>query len=377
MTDALPIARVNPFDPPGELRNKPPVSRLRYADGSLGWIVTTRAEGRKVLTDPRFSVRAELVRSPIYATTPQLPPGSFNFMDAPEHTRYRKLLAGQFTLRRMRALEPRIAQITAELLDAMTPPTDLVQAFALPLAARVICELIGVPYADHEFFEQKSHDMVEPHIDDQTREAAGEALFGYLYQLVQDMRANPGETVIGGLLADSDLNDIEVTGVAITLLFGGHETIANMVALGTFALLRHPAQLAKLNQDVDNAVEELLRYLSIVQYEVNRTAIEDVEVGGEVIRKGESVLVSIPAANRDGFERPDDLDLGRSASGHLAFGHGVHQCLGQHLARIEMRIGFSALFSRFPTLKLAVDPSEVPVNVQRSVYSVDSLLVTW
>ncbi|MCE7011188.1 cytochrome P450 [Kibdelosporangium philippinense] len=371
----LPIARTCPFDPPAELRDKPAVSRLRFADGTLGWMVTTHAESRTVLTDPRFSARGELVRSPIRPVMQPAAPGAFAFMDPPDHTHYRKLLTGQFTVRRMRILEPRIEQITKELLDAMTPPTDLVQAFALPLPSRVICELLGVPYTDHEFFEQKSHDMVDPKGSHESRGAAGEELFGYLHQLVQAKRAAPDDALISGLLGQ--LDDVELTGMAIMLLFAGHETTANMLGLGTFALLQHPEQLAKLHDDVDAAVEELLRYLSIVQYEVNRTALADVELGGEVIKKGETVLVSLPAANRDKFERPDELDVTRSTAGHLAFGHGVHQCLGQQLARIEMRVGFSALFTRFPTLRLAVDPADVPLNVERGIYGVASLPVTW
>nr|WP_042193502.1 cytochrome P450 [Kibdelosporangium sp. MJ126-NF4]CTQ89606.1 putative cytochrome P450 hydroxylase [Kibdelosporangium sp. MJ126-NF4] len=377
MTEELPIARTCPFDPPAELTDRPAVSRLRFGDGSLGWVVTTHAESRKVLSDPRFSARGEIVRSPIRPTAMPASPGSFAFMDPPEHTRYRKLLTGQFTVRRMRLLEPRIEQITKELLDAMTPPTDLVQAFALPLPSRVICELIGVPYADHEFFERNSHDMVEPSISAEVRDAAGAALFGYVHELVLAKRSKPGDDLVSGLITDSDLDDMELTGIAIMLLFAGHETTANMLGLGTFALLRHPDQLAGLHDDVPGAVEELLRYLSIVQFEVNRTALEDVDLGGETISEGETVLVSLPAANRDTFERPDELDLTRSTSGHLAFGHGVHQCLGQQLARIEMRVAFAELFTRFPGLRLAVDPADIPLNVQRGIYGVASLPVTW
>ncbi|CAM3958778.1 cytochrome P450 [Kibdelosporangium persicum] len=376
MTDALPIARTCPFSPPAELRDRPAVSRLRFADGTLGWMVTTHAESRQLLADPRFSARGELVRSPIRPTTQPAAPGAFAFTDPPEHTRYRKLLTGQFTVRRMRLLEPRIEQIAKELLDAMTPPADLVHAFALPLASRVICELLGVPYSHHEFFERHSHDMVDPTTTPEVRAAAGDSLFGYLYDLVQSRRFAEGDNLIRGL-TETGLEEVEITGIAIMLLFAGHETTANMLALGTFALLRHPEQLAKFLGDVENGVEELLRYLSVVQFEVNRTALEDVELGGEVIKQGETVLVSLPAANRDRFDRPDELDVTRPTAGHLAFGHGVHQCLGQQLARIEMRIGFSQLFARFPGLDLAVAPDEVPLNVERGIYGVASLPVTW
>jgi cytochrome P450 len=382
MTDALPTARTCPFTPPQAITDRPPVSRLQFADGSPGWIVTTHAEARKVLTDPRFSAQGERVKSPIRSETQPAIPGAFAFMDPPEHTAYRKLLTGQFTVRRMQALRPRIAEITAELLDALQPGADLVKQFALPLPSRVICELIGVPYQDHEFFEQNSADMVDPAATFEQRDSAGEALFGYLFGLVGSKRENPGDDLVSGLAATGELSDVELTGISIMLLFAGHETTANMLGLGTFALLQHPDQLARLRQDpdlIDGAVEELLRYLSIVQFEVNRSALTDVELDGQVIKAGESVLVSLPAANRDKakFDNPEALDITRPTAGHLAFGHGVHQCLGQQLARMEMREGFLALVTRFPGLKLAIAPEDVPLNTGRGIYGVASLPVTW
>ncbi len=256
---------------------------------------------------------------------------------------------------------------------------DLAEAFALPLASRVICELLGVPYDDHEFFERNSREMVDPHVTFARQDAAGHALTGYLYELVVRKRARPGNDLLSGLLASGDLTDMELTGMATTLLFAGHETVASMLSLGTFALLEHPEQLAVLHDEPAAAVEELLRYLSIVQFEVNRAALADVELGGELIAAGETVLISLPAANRDPrqFERPGELDLTRSTTGRLAFGFGVHQCLGQQLARIEMRIGFVELFKRFPTLQLAVAPGDVPLNTKRGIYSVASLPVSW
>ncbi|MBP2329924.1 cytochrome P450 [Kibdelosporangium banguiense] len=382
MTDALPIGRTCPFTPPAEITSRPPVSRLRFADGSPGWIVTTHAEARKVLTDPRFSAQGDRVKSPIRPETQPTAPGAFAFMDPPEHTAYRKLLTGQFTVRRMQALTPRIAEIAAELLDALQPGADLVTQFALPLPSRVICELIGVPYQDHEFFERNSANMVDPANSFDQRDTAGEALFGYLAALVGRKRATPGDDLISGLIETSELTDVELTGISAMLLFAGHETTANMLGLGTFALLQHPEQLARLRADpglIDGAVEELLRYLSIVQYEVNRAALEDVELGGQLIKAGETVLVSLPAVNRDEtrFGNPAELDITRSTSGHLAFGHGVHQCLGQQLARIEMRAGFAALISGLPGLKLAIAPEDVPLNTGRGIYGVASLPVTW
>lgn len=378
----VPTTRSTPFDPPAELAAAPPISRLQFADGSPGWLVTDYAAARFVLSDPRFSSRLDLVRNPIRASAPTTMPGAFLFMDPPDHTRYRRLLTGQFTLRRMRELEPAITTIAADRLDALEkagPPADLVRLFALPLASLVICSLLGVPYETHERFEQASHAMVDPTLSEPDREVAGGELFALLASLVAEKRRSPADDLLSGLLA---LTDEEIIGIGMMLLFAGHETTANMLGLGTFALLRHPAQLALLRADpslVDGAVEELLRHLSIVQYEVNRAALEDVEVAGQPVARGESLLVSIPMANRDParFPDPDTLDVTRATSGHMAFGHGVHQCLGQQLARIELRIGFSALLSRFPNLRLAVAPSEVPLRAGRGIYGVDALPVIW
>lgn len=301
-------------------------------------------------------------------------------MDPPDHTRYRKLLTGQFTVRRMRLLEPMIAARIDEVLSSLALPADLVHGFALPVASGVICDLLGVPYDNHEAFERQTHDMVDPGRSAAERDAAGGAMYLMLAELVAVKRAHPADDLLSGLM-ESDLSDEEITGIALMLLFAGHETTANMLALGTFALLEHPAQLAALRADptlVDGAVEELLRYLSIVQYEVNRGALEDVEVAGQLVRAGESLLVSLPMANRDPARFPggEQLDVTRPTGGHLAFGHGVHQCLGQQLARIELRLGFPALLTRFPDLRLAVPAAEVPLNAGRGIYGVAELPVT-
>lgn len=373
----LPTTRTCPFDPPPAAR---PISPLRYPDGSSGWLVTDHAAARFVLSDPRFSSRLDLALSPIRGRQPDGPPGAFLFMDPPDHTRYRKLLTGQFTVRRMRLLEPMIAARIDEVLSSLAAPADLVRGFALPVASGVICDLLGVPYSGHEAFEKQSHDMVDPALPEAARDAAGEAMYLMLAELVALKRASPADDLLSGLLPD--LSDDEIIGIGLMLLFAGHETTANMLALGTFALLEHPAQLAALRSTpslIDGAVEELLRYLTIVQYEANRAALEDVTVAGQLVRAGESLLVSLPMANRDPsrFPSPDELDLTRPSGGHLAFGHGVHQCLGQQLARVELRLGFTALLARFPDLRLAIPAAEVPLNTGRGIYGVAELPVTW
>ena len=311
-------------------------------------------------------------------------------MDPPEHTRYRRLLTGQFTVRRMNALTPRIEQIVADHLDAMgkmARPVDLVQAFALPVPSLVICELLGVPYADRELFQRRSRALLSMTTDGPTLVRVRNELEQYMLGLVQAKRLQPADDLLSGLIAREDdpegaLSDEELVSIGNLLLIAGHETTANMLALGTLALLEHPAQLAALRADpslIDQAVEELLRYLTIVQFGLVRTATEDVEVDGQCIRAGEPIVASLASANRDPqhFPEPDVLDLSRQYSPHLAFGHGVHQCLGQQLARVEMKVGFTALLERFPSLRLAVPLEQVRMRDDTFIYGVHELPVTW
>ncbi|GAA3430457.1 cytochrome P450 [Kutzneria kofuensis] len=387
----LPLARPTgcPFDPPaelGEIRAQEPVVRMTYPDGHEGWLVTGYAEARAVLADQRFSSRYELMHFPLpgleeMGEIPPAPVGDITGLDAPEHTRYRKLLAGKFTVRRMRQLSERVAEVTAEHLDAMErqgPQVDLVSAFAYPVPAVMICELLGVPYADRETFQGYVTSVFDPDAPAEEKFTAYGKLQEYVGQLVVAKRAEPTDDLFSDLTS-SDLTDEELGGIGTFLLAAGLDTTANQLALGTFALLRQPEQIPALLADPDKAVEELLRYLTITHTGV-RSALEDVEVGGQVIRAGESVTLSLQAANRDParFADPDTLDLHRSAIGHLTFGHGIHQCLGQQLARVEMRVAFPALFEKFPTLRLAVAPADVPLRPDhQNIYGVRSLPVTW
>ncbi|WP_280409715.1 cytochrome P450 [Nocardia brasiliensis] len=393
----LPMQRnAGPFDPPREitqLRAARPVSPLIFPDGHEGWLVTGYDAVRQLMADTRFSSRQDIGIVHVPYETPGMPaatepsppmPGLFIAMDPPEHTRLRRKLIGAFTVRRMKMLEEHIIEITERQLDEMarlTPPVDLVKAFALPVPSLVICELLGVPYEDRETFQVNSAKFL---VKDQTLDekmAAFGAMLGYLTDLVTQKRAAPGEDILSDLARQEDLTIEELTGIAFLLLLAGHETTANMLALGTFALLEHPEQLAELRANLDlvpDAVEELMRYLSVADI-FYRYATEDIELDGETIRAGSTVVVSLLAANRDPlrFDRPDDLDLHRTARGHLSFGHGVHQCLGQQLARIEMRAGFERLLRRFPTLELAVPAADVKLRTDMNIYGVHELPVTW
>ncbi|MEU5974469.1 cytochrome P450 [Streptomyces sp. NPDC047315] len=381
-----------PFDPPAELARigaRAPLTPLAFADGHEGWLATGHAMVRRVLADPRFSARIELVHPPApgpLRTDPPADPGIFISQDAPEHTRFRKLLTGKFTVRRMKQLTERVEQITAEHLDAMERhggPVDLVTAFAQPIPATVICELLGVPYEDRQRFEAF---IARVSKDDATQEEQYEAfaaLKDYVRRLVVAKRAAPTDDLLSDLTT-GDLTDEELTGVGVLLLAAGLDTTTNMIALGTFALLEHPDQWAALCAEpelVDTAVEELLRYLTIVPL-LSRVALEDVELDGHLVKAGSTVMLASLTANRDPAKFPDPyaLDLRRNPVGHVGFGHGVHQCLGQQLARVEMRVAFPALAARFPGLRLAVPGDEVPLRSTKSsmaIYGAKALPVTW
>ncbi|WP_107656581.1 cytochrome P450 [Nocardia suismassiliense] len=395
--NGLPTARdAGPFDPPSEIsrmRAASPVCPLIFPDGHEGWFVTGYDAVRQLMADTRFSSRQDLGIMHVPYETPGMPaatepspqiPGLFIAMDPPDHTRLRRMLTGTFTVRRMKQLEEHIIEIAEQQLAEMaklTPPVDLVKEFALPVPSLVICEMLGVPYTDRETFQVNSAKFL---VKDQSLEekmGAYGAMMGYLAQLVTAKRAEPGDDILSDLARNDELSIDELTGIAFLLLLAGHETTANMLALGTFALLEHPGQLAELRADpelVPDAVEELLRYLSIADI-FYRYATEDIELGGETIRKGSTVVVSLLAANHDPqrFDNPDTLDLHRKARGHLSFGHGVHTCLGQQLARIEMRAGFAGLLQRFPTLELAIPADEVKLRTDMNIYGVHELPVTW
>jgi cytochrome P450 len=395
---AMPIhMQRNGFDPVpelAELRAGAGLERVRTMFGMDAWLITRYADVREVLSDPaRFSnshVMSPGARPP---GMPHVSPeeierrraGNLLAHDPPEHTRLRRLLTPEFTVRRMRRLEPRIREIVDEHLDAMErqgPPVDLVAEFALPVPSLVICELLGVPYADRAEFQARTNRQLDLSLPMQERMRLGEEGRAYMAGLVARAQAAPGEDMLGMLVREhgDDLTTDELIGIASLLLLAGHETTANMLGLGTLALLRHPDQLAIVRDEperVDAAVEELMRWLSIVHSGIVRVATTDTEIAGRQIAAGDLVICGLSAANRDPELRtdPDRLDVTRGGAGHVAFGHGVHHCLGAPLARMEMRIAYPALLRRFPGL------SEVPGGAHfRSshiIYGLTSLEVTW
>jgi cytochrome P450 len=388
----LPMRRPagRPFDPPAELaaiRADQPLRRMIFPDGHIGWLATGHAQVRAVLADQRFSTRYELLHLPYpiadVSEMTAASPGDLSGVDAPQHTRYRRLVAGKFTVRRMRQLTDRIEQITAEALDAMErhgPPADLVTAYAQPVPAQVICEMLGVPLIDRDRFQSQATTLSNLDATEQQRTDAWVEITQYIGELVRGKRANPTDDMLSDM-TDSDLTDDELAGLGAFLLGAGLMTTANMIALGFFALTQNPEQLEAWRADTgltDQAIDELMRYLTITPTGV-RAALEDVEVDGHVIKAGESVALSIQAANRDPmrFPDPDTLDLRRNARGQLGFGFGIHQCLGQHLARAEMRVALPALLTRFPTMRLAVPADQVPMRGDADIYGVYRLPVEW
>jgi cytochrome P450 len=389
--------RRDTFDPTPELREIREAEGVRTVVNAFGmevFLVTRHEDIKDVLSDhERFSNG----RPPGFVVpgAPDVPEeeqasaraGNLLSLDPPEHQRLRRMLTAEFTIRRMKRLEPRAVEIVDAQLDAMEkagPPADLVASFALPIPSLVICELLGVPYDDRDDFQRRTARQLDLSIPIPERLELQSQGRAYMRSLVERARKQPDEDILGMLVRDhgTELTDDELIGIASLLLLAGHETTSNMLGLGTLALLRHPDQLAAVRDDPDAigpAVEELLRWLSIVHSAIPRITTTDVEIAGVPIPAGELVFVSLPSGNRDPdfIDSPEVLDIRRGAPGHLAFGHGVHHCLGAPLARMEMRIAFPALLRRFPALALAEDFADVPFRSFHFIYGLKSLEVTW
>ncbi|MEU3186009.1 cytochrome P450 [Streptomyces sp. NPDC006923] len=388
----MPRAAGCPFDPPPALREQQkagPLTRVRLWDGSTPWLVTRYADQRALMADPRVS--ADITR-PGYPSPAASRSNSIGFilMDDPEHARLRRMVTAPFTIKRVEALRPRVQRIVDDLIDGMlagSGPVDLVEEFALPVPSLVICELLGVPYADHEFFQDNSKKIINRDATTEERGAAHGRLLDYLDALVAQKRARPADDLLSRLaerVTAGELSQVEAARIGVLLLIAGHETTANMIALGTLALFQHPEELAALRETEDpklvaGAVEELLRYLHITHSGRRRVALEDIEVAGQVIRAGEGLVIPNDIGNRDpdAFPDPDRLDLHRDARHHVAFGFGVHQCLGQPLARMELQVVYATLYRRVPTLRLAAALEDIPFKHDGSVYGVYELPVTW
>ena len=397
------MQRARIFDPPLELeraiRSRRPVHRMRFRGGGTGWLVTGYEEAHIVLKDSRFGL-AEwpplIVEDPETHATyvgmmeeTRLRQGDMLTMDPPEHTTLRRALAPKFTLKGLRELElpQKIDEIVGTCLDrleASGPPVDLVESFAVPVSQLAHCALLGVPGEDAPFLKMIGDTVTNTELGAEEIVERTTRFRDYLTEVVERKRSDPGNDLISYIVERDELTEDQILGVLVMLFIAGVETTESGLSTGIFALFCHPEQLDALRGDptlIDAAVEELNRYLTILNVgAVTRTAREDVELGGVLIRAGDRVSVSLLGANRNAlrFERPDDLDLQRGAHGHLGFGTGVHMCIGQHMARFEMRSGIAGLLERFPHLRLADPADEVPMSGEFApTFRVLELPVTW
>lgn len=381
----MPLKRdgLDPVPDLGEVRASAPVSKINIPFGVNVWLVTGYQEAKTVLGNAKGYSNdfANLVGA--HGASESHSPGGLGFADPPEHTRLRKLLTPEFTMRRLSRLTPDIKAIIEQRLDAMAAadaPVDLVAEFALPIPSLVICELLGVPYADRGDFQRLSMARFDLFGGATASLGAISESLEYLKGVVEQQRKEPGDGLLGMLIKEhgDDVDDLELAGLADGVLTGGFETTASMLALGALVLLRDRDSFKLIHDDdaaVHDFVEELLRYLTVVQVAFPRFAREDLTVGGVEISKGDVVVVSLSGADRDPVLGPDleRVDPTREPTSHLAFGYGVHRCIGAELARMELRAAYPALVRRFPNMRLADE--ELNFRKASIVYGVERLPV--
>jgi cytochrome P450 len=393
----MPRAAACPFAPPPammKLHAEEPVSRVRLWDGSVHWLVTRYEDQRALYGDQRLSVDTTRPGFPYlneaFRETAAKNPPSFLNMDDPDHARIRRMVTGAFTVKRIEAMRPAVQRMTDDLIDGMLAgptPVDLVEALTLPLPSLVICELLGVPYEDHGFFQANSKVGLRRDVTAEAVRASFGEIYQYLSGRIDAKLTDPADDMLSELAARvraGDLTHHDATMLGVLLLGAGHETSANMLALGILAFLEHPDQLAVVRDTDDpkvlaSAADEMLRYLTVVHNGQRRLALEDLEIGGRSIRAGEGVIMPGATGNwqADVFPDPERLDVRRDARRHMAFGFGIHQCLGQPLARLELQVVYHTVFRRIPTLRRATDLDKIPFKDDGIVYGVYELPVTW
>lgn len=386
-----------PLDPPPEyraLREEKPV-RIVMPEGRPAWLLSKYEDVRTILADPRASAD-QFLDGFVRFQTEELPKFGFIRMDDPEHARLRRIISKFFTVKRVEAMRPQIQKMVDDAIDRILNlterPVDLVKNLTIDIPSAVLCLLLGVPDKDRAWFTEQVDNVFntsDPNDPDaqlragQSFVALNEYITGLLTEAIESGRP---DTDILGQLATSyrqdELSLEDAIGMGLVLIIAGFDTTASAAALGTLTLLANPDQLRELQEDpslLPDAIEELLRYISHVNLVIVRTALEDIEIGGVTIPAGEGIIPLNSSANRDDlhFPKADTFDIHRKARDHLAFGYGVHQCLGQPLARLELNIIFETLFRRIPSLKLAVPFEEIPFKTWSRINGVNELLVDW
>lgn len=381
-----------PFDPPlryEQLRDQP-VSQITLWDGSKAWFLTRQRDVRDALADERISADNSRPGFPLVS------PGSEELtahnptivrMDPPEHSRQRAMVNGDYTRKSVGRLREQIQEIADRLADRMLtkdPPADLVVEFAQPLAAEVTCMTLGIPFPGQDFFRRVSSTIPNHYSGQDKLDAANDELTQFLTDLIERKASRPGDDLLSRLVVErsGELARDDVIAMARLLLVGNYDPTATAIAMGIAALFFHPEQLAALRADpslIADGADELLRYMTIHHTGLPRVAVEDTEIGGQPIKAGEAVLCYLPAANFDPewFESPKTLDLRRGTGGNVSLGYGIHRCLGQHLAKLEIEVAISTLNRRIPAMRLAVGLGEVRFSQATALYCVDELPVSW
>ena len=389
----LPTQRTCPFDPPPEFkvfRAERPICQVRTPRGDPAWLITRHQDIRAVLTDKRFSSSPLAKGYPSYLSGDVAPPpGFFMQMDAPEHNRLRDLVINEFKSKHVEALRPRMQAIVDKMIDRLLQlpkPVDFVKEMALPTASLVICELLGVQMQDSPFIQLKTDTVLDrSSLPEQSQMAAYELMM-YFDRIITAKEQTPSDDLLGRLIADTAKTGAashqELVGVAALLLLGGYDTMAQVMGLGTLALIKYPDQLAQLRANpvlAETLVDEMVRYHSVNHAGLPRAATADVEIGGQLIRAGEGVLVMLNSGNRDetAFPDADRFDICRRAAGHVGFGHGLHKCIGVAFAHAELEIAFTTLFRRIPGLRLACPEEELRFRDEMVLYGLKSLPVCW
>ena len=363
------------------MREEQPIYPIMHKNGSRSWLITRHEDVLAVLKDPRFTKNYLRVADDEYISqlteVDRFMTNNLLALDPPDHTRLRALVQKAFSPRLIRAMRPRIQAITDSLLDAVQDQgqMELIADYAFPLPIQVIAELLGIPTEDKEKFRHWSGIVIRPHRTKESRLADVpelQAFLAYLADISEQRREDPREDLLSALVqaeeAADRLSEIELYSMLMLLIVAGHETTVNLIGNGVVTLIQYPEQLALLRANpslIAAAIEELLRYDSPVESSTDRFALEDVTIGGQHIAHGDHVLVIIASANRDRAsfgEKADDLDIMRAENPHVAFGHGIHYCLGAALARMEGAIAIGSLLERAPNVRLALPMEELRIR---------------